>query len=106
MRIDTRLRWSMTDGAELLCGHCGDWWAVGAEHWIPGNWTRCRACLRDASALYQAMRRLDPAFRVSEVGRKRRYRQAIMREHPEYLRAYDRENAARARQRQRERRAA
>lgn len=99
MSVGTRLRFSLIDGPELRCAHCGDWWAINTEAWVPGSWDRCRACHNERSRLYQALRRKDPAFRAIGVERNRRYRAWIKREAPGYLEAYDRERRAIARDR-------
>jgi hypothetical protein len=98
MSVGTRLRYSIVDGPELRCVHCGEWWPIDTECWQAGAWDRCRQCRNEWNRLYQAMRRRDPAFRLSELGRVKKYRQWVMRTHPEYLAAYDRERRARHRE--------
>lgn len=95
----TRLRLTLIDGPELRCAHCGEWWSITAEHWVPGRWYICRSCENERGRLYQALRRRDPAFRDLCNARSRRYRAWVKREAPGYLEAYDRERRALARER-------
>jgi hypothetical protein len=98
MSVGTRLRYSVTDGPELRCAHCGEWWAITPEFWPVRNWSQCRACIRERNRLYQEIRRRDPAFREAEGRRAKRYRLWVSRTHPQYLSAYDRERLERERE--------
>jgi uncharacterized protein (DUF983 family) len=94
MSIGTRLRADLIDGPTLRCAHCGEWWPITSEFWRLNAWDRCTACTRERSRLYQALRRRDPAFRVLQVQKTRRYRAFVAREFPGLLAAYDRERRA------------
>jgi hypothetical protein len=100
-----RLRFSLVDGPELRCPHCGEWWAITPDCWRTNKWDRCLACNRERGRLYQALRRRDPAFRADAALYQRRYRSWLRRSAPELMAAYERERSARRRQQARERRA-
>lgn len=81
-------------GPELRCPYCLDWWPLTAEWWIVNRdgsvrADRCRVCERERSRLYQALRRTDPAFRLDELRRSRRYRTWLRRHEPSLVGAYD-----------------
>lgn len=98
MSVGTRLRLSLIDGPELRCAHCGEWWAITPEFWANNNFSRCRACSNERAAMYQALRRRDPAFRSFEIDKTRRYREWVRKAAPGYLEAYDRERRAKHRE--------
>lgn len=103
-------------GPEMLCPYCLEYFPLTVEYWLiqPDRVTvradRCRSCHNERNKLYQALRRLDPAFRESEKERNRAYRNwyrpAIRKHHPELLEAYDRDRRERERVEARERHAA
>lgn len=86
-----RIRIVEFDKAELYCYGCHEWYALTAEFWVPTHLDRCRACGNERSKLHQALRRHDPAFRLMEINKGRRYRAYIARTEPVLLEAYDRE---------------
>ena len=87
----------MIDGLEMLCPWCSEWLPVVPEFWDMVRWYRCNACTAERSRLYQAMRRLDPEYRLHEVEKTRRYRNEIKRAYPDLIPAYDRERRAKKR---------
>ena len=98
MNDQMRLRFSLVDGPELRCPHCGEWWAITPEFWRPNKWDACMACQRERGRLYQALRRHDPAFRARSAEYQRRYRAWLKREAPDLIAAYERERSARRRE--------
>jgi hypothetical protein len=92
-----RLRLSLTDGPELRCPHCGEWWPITTEFWRLNKWHRCIACERERARLYSAIRRQDPTFRADQAVRSKRYREWLKRACPENVAAYDRERQERRR---------
>lgn len=98
-----RLRWSRIDGPELRCQHCGEWWSIGPDardYWVVGKWAMCRMCVREADRLFHAKKAADDdAFRRRGIERLGRYRDWMIRNHPDLVRALNREYAARHRAR-------
>lgn len=102
-----RLRWTAIDGPELHCLHCGSWWSIGeeaSEHWVIGRWAMCRVCIREANRLAFAKKCADDeAYRRRGAARWRRYGDWMKRNHPDLVRALQREASARHREREAER---
>jgi hypothetical protein len=103
MRDQLRLRYSMTDGPELRCPHCGDWLPITVEFWEVhrNEWHMCRACKRERSRLYALLRGRDAEYRTARADYSRRYRAWLKATAPGYLEAYDRERRKRNREAQR-----
>jgi hypothetical protein len=93
-----RLRYSLIDGAELRCPHCGTWWQITPEHWEKNEWHMCLPCKRERAKLHAKLRYRDAQYRADKAGRSRRYRAWLKENCPQYLQAYDRERKERSRQ--------
>lgn len=81
-----RIRIEGYDEAEKFCYGCREWLPLTLEFWSSRiEFWRCRACNAERSRLREARKLLDPAGRLANVEKSRRYR--------EYLKAHNLESA-------------
>lgn len=74
-----RIRWSESEGFELRCERCGEWWPLDNDdvrtYWRPENGLRrCLACIREVEAISKRRARLDPERVARERAADRRRR--------------------------------
>lgn len=90
-----RLRVEWPGEPELRCPKCGEWLPISPEFWHLNQWSECRTCHAERVRLRSWMRRRgDPAYRLSERARSRRYREWIRETAPQLVDVYDRERRA------------
>ena len=94
----TGVRWRPDTGFEGKCDRCLEWWPLNDRTcWSPSNgMKRCRACLSEAQAIRNRVRRADPAEREADRLAVQAARAAMS---ADGRRAYYRENYRRNRER-------
>ncbi len=74
------------DRAELFCYGCHEFYPLTMEFWpCRSSFSRCRACDRERSRLFEARRRFNPEYRAQQIVKSRNYRAYLRREYPELL---------------------
>lgn len=87
----TGVRWRPDTGFEGKCDNCLEWWPLADRTcWSPSNTLkRCRACIAEAQAERNRIRRQDPverekdreSVRAARAAMKDEYRRAYYRDH-------------------------
>lgn len=76
------IRW-VTEGPELQCPWCREFWPLTSEFWMSSRLYKCLACRREETRARMAALRSDPATLMEHAARLRAERRA--RRHTNHL---------------------